>query len=177
MMIIHFILWWEFVLSGAYLEHCSESDHFSRVALPAAGHWRGRPLSEAGTVSACEACWHQAPQTGGSSTPDVCGARRGSMEARLKRWRWQRTDCCRRTQGSSERRQHNRYRQSEGFTHKQKYYSQFSGPGWTAPHDSHRWHGLHWSGALSVESSHRCLPPSLWGCLLRHPHLRAQGPV
>lgn len=58
-------------------------------SLPAAGHWRGRPLFVAGTVSAYEACWHQAPQTGDSSTPDAGAARRGSAEERVKRWRWQ----------------------------------------------------------------------------------------
>lgn len=52
------------------------------------------------------------------------------------------------------------------------WYSLFSGPGWTAPHGSHRWHGLRWSAALSAEFFHKCLQPSLWGCLLHHPHLR-----
>lgn len=52
--------------------------HFSGESLPAAGHWIGRPLFASGTVSVCEACWHQAPQTNGSSTPDVCEAQQGS---------------------------------------------------------------------------------------------------
>lgn len=58
-------------------------------SLPAAGRWRGTPLFVAGTISAYEACWHQAPQTGDSSTPDAGAARRGSAEERVKRWRWQ----------------------------------------------------------------------------------------
>lgn len=81
---------------------------FRGESSPAAGHWRGRPLSGAGTVSVYEACWHQAPQTDDSSTPDVCGAQQGSVEARLKRWRWQiaqRTGCSEIIDDTREKRQ------------------------------------------------------------------------
>lgn len=149
----------------------------NRRSLPAAGHWRGRPLFGAGTVSAYEACWRQAPQTDDSSTPAACGVQRGSTEARLKRWRWQvvqRTDCGgdnTTRAGSSLKWQEKR----KHFSH--KYDSQFSGPGWTAPHGSHRWRGLHWSGVLFAGSFHKCLRPSLCGCLLHHPHLKEQWSI
>lgn len=82
------------VVWHAYLVSSIQS--LKRHSLPAAGHWRGRPLSEAGTAFACEACWRQAPQTDDSSTPAVCAVQPGSAEVRLKRWRWQiaqRADC------------------------------------------------------------------------------------
>lgn len=164
------------VLSGAYLKDCGESGNSS--CLPAAGHWRGRPLSGAGTASACEACWRQAPQTGDSSKPDVCEARRGSTEARLKRPERGRDDGYYRGQAAEKQSVTQHKLKHRGFVETEdlsaKHRSRFSGPGWTAPPGSRRWHGLRWSGALVAGSARKYLQPSLWGCRLHRPHLREQ---